>query len=53
MELPQNLADRLEAFLKSGQTGNFVLDIKDGRIVGWKATATEHGHIDKRTLVSK
>jgi hypothetical protein len=34
--LPPEVNERIEAFLKTGGAGAFVLDIKDGKILGWR-----------------
>lgn len=49
--LPIEVVDRLQAFLTAGGTGQLVLDIKDGRIVGWKLT--ESVRIDRRQIAMK
>lgn len=44
-DLPAPVARRLAEFCASTKTGTMQLDIKDGRIIGWKLT--EAGRIDK------
>lgn len=43
MTLPAAVAARIQAFIAAGHTGQIVLDVKDGRIMG--ARLTEYVHV--------
>lgn len=43
-ELPSPVARRLSEFCEGAKTGTLQLDIKDGRVIGWRLT--ESGRVD-------
>ena len=45
VQLPAPVTIRLAQFCEAKQTGTLQLDIKDGRVVGWKLT--ESGRVER------
>ena len=45
-DLPAPIARRLAEFAAARKTGRFELDVKDGRVIGWRIV--ESGRVDSR-----
>jgi len=37
--LPPEVVEELTRFMEAKRSGNFVLDVKDGRVLGWRTVA--------------
>jgi hypothetical protein len=48
--LPAALCARLKAFLQDGKSGEIVLHVKDGRILGYRLT--EVGRVDTPSTIA-
>lgn len=47
VDLPAEVAKALAEFLAGERTGPFILDVKDGRVQGWRLRA-EEGRVPRR-----